>query len=49
MTEDQNYELDPNEAIEEEDYEDPSPTEVTDPNCLDFCEPAPGINPLGDN
>lgn len=37
--------LDPAQAIDVEDYEDPSPAEITDPNHPDYCEPAAGITP----
>lgn len=37
--------LDPAQAIDVEDYEDPSPEEITDPNHPDYCEPAEGIAP----
>ncbi|MGO4298383.1 hypothetical protein [Glutamicibacter sp. MCAF14] len=39
--------LDPLEAIDQEEYDDPNPEEVTDPNHSDYVEPASGIKPLG--
>ena len=38
--------LDPAQAIDVEDYEDPSPDEITDPNHPDYCEAAEGITPV---
>lgn len=37
--------LDPAQAIDVDDYEDPSPEEITDPSHPDYCEPAEGIAP----
>lgn len=39
--------LDPMEAIELEEYDDPNPEEVTDPKHPDYCKPAKGIKPIG--
>lgn len=39
--------LDPLEAIDQQEYEDPTPEEITDPEHQDYCEPATGIAPLG--
>lgn len=39
--------LDPMEALDQEEYSDPSPEEITDPNHPDFIAPAEGIKPLG--
>lgn len=41
--------LDPMEAIDQDDYEDPNPEEVTDPEHSDYVAPAKGIKPLGGN
>ena len=41
--------LDPLEAIDQEEYDDPNPQEVTDPNHPDYVAPAKGIKPLGGN
>lgn len=41
--------LNPMEAIDQEDYDDPNPEEITDPNHPDYVEPASGIKPLGGN
>ncbi len=38
--------LDPAQAIDVDDYEDPSPEEITDPNHPDYCEAAEGISPV---
>lgn len=39
--------LDPMEAIEQDNYQDPNPDPVTDPKHPDYVEPAQGIKPLG--
>jgi len=39
--------LNPMEAIDQENYEDPNPEEVTDPGHPDYVAPAKGIKPLG--
>lgn len=39
--------VDPLQAIELEDYEDPNPEEVVDPTDPNYCEPAVGIKPIG--
>lgn len=39
--------LNPMEAIDQDNYEDPNPEEVTDQNDPDYVEPAEGIKPLG--
>lgn len=39
--------LNPMEAIEQEEYDDPNPEEVTDPKHPDYIAPARGIKPLG--
>lgn len=41
--------LDPAQALETNDYEDPSPEEITDPAHQDYCEPATGIAPIGED
>lgn len=38
--------LDPAQAIDVDNYEDPSPEEITDPDHPDYCEPAAGIAPV---
>jgi hypothetical protein len=38
--------LDPLAAIDQDDYEDPNPEPITDPDHPDYCEPAKGIAPL---
>ncbi|WP_279630066.1 hypothetical protein [Glutamicibacter nicotianae] len=39
--------LNPMEAIDQEEYDDPNPEEATDPALPDYVEPASGIKPLG--
>ena len=41
--------LNPMEAIDQEEYDDPNPEEITDPNHPDYVEPAKDIKPLGGN
>lgn len=41
--------LNPMEAIDQEEYSDPNPEEITDPDHADYVEPAEGIKPLGGN
>lgn len=39
--------LNPMDAIDQDNYEDPNPEEITDPDHLDYVEPAKGVKPLG--
>ena len=39
--------LNPMEAIDQEEYDDPNPEEIADQNHPDYVEPAAGIKPLG--
>ncbi|EMQ98330.1 hypothetical protein [Paeniglutamicibacter gangotriensis] len=39
--------LDPQEAIDLEKYDDPNPEPITDPKHPDYVEPAKGIAPIG--
>ncbi|MGP9031569.1 hypothetical protein ACT17S_00640 [Glutamicibacter mysorens] len=39
--------LNPMEAIDQDNYDDPNSEEITDPDHPDYVEPAEGIKPLG--